>query len=101
MEYRLASINSGVEDQAEGTVEFLVGDILRDLSHVGELLGIGRRKLGHVRIMLARHHEHMYFGFRIDVLECVGGIVLIHFFAWNFSCDDLAEQAILVAHDAP
>ena len=43
----------------------------------------------------------MYFGFRIDVLECVGGIVLIHFFAWNFSCDDLAEQAILVAHNAP
>ena len=41
----------------------------------------------------------MYFGFRIDVLECVGGIVLIHFFAWNFSCDDLAEQAILVLCD--
>ena len=39
VEYRLASINSGVEDQAEGTVEFLVGDILRDLSHVASCWG--------------------------------------------------------------
>ena len=33
----------------------------------------------------------MDFGLRIDVLERVGSIVLIHLFAWNLSCDDLAE----------
>ena len=82
-------------------MEFLICDVLRNLSHVGKLLRIGRRELGHVRIMLARHHEHMYFGFRIDVPERIGGVVLIHLFAWNLSCDDLAEQTILVAHNAP
>lgn len=39
VEYRLASINSGVEDQAECTVEFLIGDILRDLSYVASCWG--------------------------------------------------------------
>ena len=62
MEYGLPRINPGVEDQPEGAMEFLIGDDLRNLSHVGKLLRIGRRKLGHVRIMLARHHKHVDFG---------------------------------------
>lgn len=55
VEYRLASINSGVEDQAEGTVEFGRLYFAADRAMWARLLGIGRRKLGHVRIMLARH----------------------------------------------
>ena len=46
MEYGLPCIKPGVEDQPEGAMEFLICDVLRNLSHVGKLLRIGRRELG-------------------------------------------------------
>ena len=101
MEYGLAGIETGVEDQTVVTMEFVVGNPLRDLDHMRQLIGIIGSQFGDVRIMLTRHDEYMYLGFRIDVPERIGGVVLIHLFAWDLTGNDFAEQAIRIAHDAP
>ena len=82
-------------------MELLIGDLLRHFCHMGELRGIRLGEFGHIGVMFARNDEHMHLGLRIDVLEGVGGFILIHLLAGNLAGDDLAEQTILVAHNAP
>ena len=76
-------------------MKFLVGDVLRNGDDVGQLGRVVGGKFGDVGVVLLGHHEHVDLGLGIDVVECVGRLVLVDLAAGNLPCDDLAEQAIV------
>ena len=79
----LAGVETGVEHQSVGAVKFLVGDVLRDGDDVGQLGRVVGGKFGDVGVVLLGHHEHVDLGLGIDVVECVGRLVLVDLAAGN------------------
>ncbi len=98
VEHGLSGVDAGVEDQTEGAMELLVGDFLRQLRPYGravpDRLGPARRRWPN-DACAARSVRAPSLG--INVLERVGGVVLIHLSARNLTCNNLAEQAILAS----
>ena len=101
VEHALPGVAPGVEDQAVRPVEGVIGERLGDLDHMRELRGIGAGQLGDVRVMVLGYDEHMDRRLGADVLEGIGRLVLLDLLAGNLAGDDLAEQAIGLAHHDP
>jgi len=93
---RLASVRAGVEDDPVAVGGDALGD--RHLAGVANQVcqqpGVGRRELGHVRVMLARDDKHVYWRLRIDITECQCARISRDYGRGYLSGSNAAEQAV-------
>ena len=101
MEHALTRLFSDVGDHAEAIHTALLGNLRNDLKAVRHNRAVGRINGGHRLDVLLRDHEKMRGSLRVNVIEGVAEVVLVHLARRDIARDDFTEQTIFHGMIAP
>ena len=101
MEHALTRLFSDVGDHAEAVHTALLGNLRNDLKAVRYNRAVGRINGGHRLDVLLGDHEKMRGSLRVNVVEGVAEVVLVHLARRDIARDDFTEQTIFHGMIAP
>ena len=101
MEHALTRLLSDVGDHAEAVHAALLGNLRNDLKAVRYNRAVGRINGGNRLDVLLGDHEKMRGRLRVDVVESVAEVILVHLARRNIAGDDFTEQTIFNGMIAP